>query len=390
MFPVIRSLVVITLVVGLSTFATAEDDTAATPIRPRALVPGDTIVFIAPAKYLDRERVLLAKYRLEQMGFKVRIPKTLFRKEGYFAGSDDERAAELMAAFADPEVDAVFPGTGGYGTTRIVDKLDYDVIRRNPKVFVGFSDITALHIALNQRAGLVTFHSPLPQYGLGSEENLSLLAAKSFWRALLASSYVKEPTHSVAAAEGSQPSLLSAVGSGQWGRGYALDIKPSDPCDCEQARFFCDVPLPVTLHEGVAHGPLIGGNLSVVDSLMGSPYEIDTDDKILFLEDVGEAPYRVDRMLNTLRLAGKFDHVAGIILGAFTAREEEPTWNEDASMDDVLNHYFAHLDVPVLAHFPVGHVRYNSTLPIGVPVELDASKQVLRVLEDPVTLPSAN
>jgi muramoyltetrapeptide carboxypeptidase len=146
-----------------------------------------------------------------------------------------------------------------------------------------------------------------------------------------------------------------------------------------------DVPWPITLVGGKARGRLIGGNLSVLHALMGTPYEIETDGKILFLEDVGEAPYRVDRMLSTLRLAGKFDHVAGIILGAFTARDEEDDWDDDATIDDVLRDYFAHLNVPVLAHFPVGHVRYNATLPIGALAELDATGQTLQLLENPVT-----
>src|SRR6478735_10959319 len=157
------------------------------PIFPKALAPGDTVIIVAPAKYLDVERVALAKKRLEQMGFKVRIPAGLFRKKGFLGGTDDERAAELMAAFADPKVNAIFPGTGGYGTTRILDKLDYDVIRRNPKILVGFSDITGLHIAINQQTGLVTFHSPLPEWGLGIDQNLMPFAAKWFWRAILAS-----------------------------------------------------------------------------------------------------------------------------------------------------------------------------------------------------------
>jgi muramoyltetrapeptide carboxypeptidase len=120
---------------------------------------------------------------------------------------------------------------------------------------------------------------------------------------------------------------------------------------------------------------------------MGSPYEIQTVGKILFLEDVGEAPYRVDRMLNTLRLAGKFDHVAGIILGQFSARKDEAKWDDDESIDDVLHDYFANLGVPVLAHFPLGHVRNNTTLPVGALAELDADAQTLRVLENPVKLP---
>lgn len=145
--------------------ATTAANGPAAPIFPNALAPGDTIMIVAPAKYLDPKRVALAKQRLEAMGFKVRIPDFLFRKKGFLGGSDTLRAAELMAAFADPQVKAIFPGTGGYGTTRIVDKLDYDIIRRNPKILVGFSDITGLHIAINQRTGLVTFHSPNPEGG---------------------------------------------------------------------------------------------------------------------------------------------------------------------------------------------------------------------------------
>lgn len=333
-------------------------------IFAKALAPGDTIMFVAPAKYLDKGRVSLAKKRLEEKGFKVRLPENLFRKHSFLGGSDEERAAEIMAAFTDPEVDAIFPGTGGYGTTRIVDKLDYDVIRQNPKVFVGFSDITALHIAINQRTGLVTFHSPNPEFGLGTEKNLSPLAGKYFWRALLAAAY------------------HDAV-SDQLRKGYLIETRPRDDGKTSDAAIFEDVPRAVTLVKGKARGRLIGGNLSVLHALMGTPYEIETDGKILFIEDVGEAPYRVDRMLSTLRLAGKFDKVNGVILGAFTARDDEPDWDADASIDDVLRDYFADLNVPVLAHFPVGHVPYNATLPVGAIAELDADEQTLQVLENP-------
>src|SRR4051812_36538045 len=248
------------------------------PIFPKALAPGDTVMIVAPAKYLDKERVTLSKKRLEAMGFKVRIPKNLFRKKGFLGGSDEERADEIMEAFRDPEVKAIFPGTGGYGTTRIVDKLDYDLIRRNPKILVGFSDITGLHIAINQKTGLVTFHSPNPEWGLGVKEDLSPFAAKWFWRAILAKSY----------------SDVSHVG-------YTIFTRPAKN-DKADKKLFEDIPRPVTICNGKARGRLIGGNLSVLQALMGSPYEIQTDGKILFLEDVGEAPYRIDRMLNTLRL----------------------------------------------------------------------------------------
>ncbi len=342
--------------------ARAEESPA--PIFPKALAPGDTIMFIAPAKYLDEPRVQLAKRRLEECGFNVRFPKTLFRKHGYLAGSDQQRAAEVMAAFNDPEVDAVFPGTGGYGTTRIVDDLDYDAIRRHPKVFIGFSDITALHIAINQKTGLVTFHSPVPEWGLGIPDNLQRWAAHWFWRALLAKEYGND-------------------------RGYMILAKPTPQQIAESKGLYADVPPAVTLVPGTARGRLIGGNLSVVHALMGTPFEIQTAGKILFLEDVGEAPYRIDRMLSTLKLAGKFDHVAGVILGCFTRRKGEQPWDDDWSMNDVLADYFANLGVPVLEQFPVGHVPFNTTLPIGVESELDATAGTIRLLENPVRLPKA-
>jgi muramoyltetrapeptide carboxypeptidase len=343
----------------------AESATPA-PLFPRALAPGDTIMFIAPAKYLDNGRVALAKQRLEELGFHVKLPENLFRKRGFLAGSDEQRAAELMAAFADPDVDAIFPGTGGYGTTRIVDKLDYDLIRRNPKLLVGFSDITALHIAINQRTGLVTFHSPNPEWGLGTENNLSPHAARWFWRAILAKRYF-DP--------------LAAATS----PGYTIDTRGKSAAGVISDA---DAPPPaVTLVAGKSRGRLIGGNLSVLHALMGTPYEIQTDGRILFLEDVGEAPYRVDRMLGTLRLAGKFDRVAGVVLGHFTAREDEQEWDDDATINDVLRDYFAKLRLPVLMNFPVGHVRFNTTLPVGVETELDATNGTIRLLENPVAVP---
>ncbi|HEX4414055.1 MAG TPA: LD-carboxypeptidase [Lacipirellulaceae bacterium] len=362
-----RRLILITLLLSFATSsARAKDDP--TPLFPKALAPGDTIEIIAPAKYLDKERITLATKRLEEMGFKVRLPKNIYRKHGFLGGSDEERTAEINDAFADPEVNAVFPGTGGYGTTRIVDKLDYDVIRRNPKIFIGFSDITGLHIAINQKTGLVTFHSPVPEWGLGSEEQLSPFAAKWFWRAILAKSYRDSP----------QDKLHI---------GYTIETHASDPPTAEDKKLFKDVPHPVTMHAGKARGRLIGGNLSVVVAMMGSPYEIQTDGKLLFLEDVGEEPYRVDRMLNTLRLAHKFEHVSAVILGQFAPREKEPKWDSDETMDEVLIDYFAKSKVPVVSHFPIGHVRYNATFPVGAMAELDADAQTVRIVENPVSLP---
>jgi muramoyltetrapeptide carboxypeptidase len=171
------------------------------------------------------------------------------------------------------------------------------------------------------------------------------------------------------------------------GIGYTIETHASEPPAPGDDKLFKDVPHAVTMHGGKARGRLIGGNVSVVVATMGSPYEIQTDGKILFLEDVGEEPYRIDRMLNTLRLARKFDHVAGIILGQFSTRKDEPKWSADESMEDVLKDFFAKLGVPVVSHFPLGHVRFNTTLPVGANAELDADAQTLRLLENSVTLP---
>ncbi len=326
-----------------------------TTIKPQALQPGDTIMFIAPAGELNEPRVMLAKERLEARGFRVVLPETLFRQVGYLAGTDQQRADELMAAFNDPEVDAIFPGTGGYGTTRILPLLDFDAIAQNPKVFIGFSDITALHIAIHQRTGLVTFHSPNPQWGLGSDEGFHPLAETYWWHTLLAESYRDAEA-----------------------QGFAYDFTGHD-----------DVPPVVALTQGQGQGKLIGGNLSLVAALMGTPDEPQTEGTILFLEDVGEAPYRIDRMLRQLDNAGKLDHLAGVLLGGFTFRKDDDRHEDGGwTVQDVLRQYFAHRDYPVLMNVPFGHQRANVTLPVGVMAEVVADPQAgtarLRLLENPV------
>lgn len=359
--------------------APASETKTPPPIFPCALSPGDTILIVAPAKYLDRPRIQLAKLRLEKLGFQVSFPKNLFRKHGYLAGTDAERADEINAAFADPDVDAIFPGTGGYGTTRIVDDLDYDLIRRNPKILIGFSDITGLHVAINGQTGLVTFHSPVPQYGLGNPDGFAPWPAHWFWRAILAKNYT--PKFSRVAGD-----VLSGPGADS-NPGYTIPTIPTQHYRADHARLYHDVPAAKTLVPGTARGRLIGGNLSVLHAMMGSQYEIQTAGKILFLEDVGEAPYRIDRMLSTLKLAGKLDHVSGVLLGRFTRRKDEDPWDDDWSIAAVLEDYFAKLGVPVLKNFPAGHVPYNTTLPIGAEVELNATTGTLTLLENPVQLP---
>jgi len=338
-----RTLSVLLLAVGMCTPVSA-DQTVRPMIYPALLEKGDTIMFVAPAGKLDRKRMMLAQKRLERCGYRVKMRPDLFTVDGYLAGSDARRAEELMQAFTDPEVKAVFPGTGGYGTMRILELLDYSVIRENPKLFVGFSDITVLHAAFNRRAGLVTYHSPLPMYGLGSPEYLSKFSARYFFRAVQA-----------------RPDQQGD---------YTIEIP-------------CDAPQPRSWGAGKARGRLTGGNLSLVAALEGTPYAIDTQDAILMIEDVGEAPYRIDRMLCQLQLAGKLSGLRGAVLGQFTdtdLREEDTVKDSRYSANGVLRQYFQSLGIPVLWNFPIGHHKKNCTLPMGGEVEIDAERRTLRVL----------
>ena len=314
-------------------------------IHPEHLSRGDTIMFVAPSGPLGKERMELAKKRLEDRGYIIIQSPDLFQTWGYLGGSDERRAGEMMDAFENKSVKAIFPGTGGYGTTRILNMLDYDVIKNNPKILIGFSDITGLHLAIQKKTGLITFHSPNPMYGLGSEKNLYPISDTYFWRAI----------------EEVNPN------------GYTIDLDSFGLKDSV-----------VVVHSGTGTGQLIGGNLSLICTLMGTPYEIDTDGKILFIEDVGEAPYRIDRYLSQLKLAGKFDHVQGVILGKFTRRSFEPPDDPDSfKMIEVLRQYFSNMEKPVLANFPLGHNKYNVTLPIGALATIDADKILIHILHSP-------
>lgn len=311
--------------------------------RPAALRQGDTIAFVAPAGPADPEKVGKAKERFEQMGFKVKVPPTLpTRKDRYLAGSDEERAAEFNAAVKDPGVQAVFAVKGGYGLTRILDRIDYAAVRANPKVIAGFSDLTALHLAVAKKCRLVTFHAPMSQYGLYRDDGGFKYSSDLFWRAVRADRYPKD------------------------GGGYTIPLAAGGP-------------EPYSLVRGKARGRLVGGNLTLVGATMGTPYEVESDGNILLLEDTGEKGYRIDRLLSQLRLAGHLDKFAGFILGTFDGADE-------AELRTILREYFAGRKVPVIANFPVGHTAFNATLPHGGLVEVDTNAMTVAVLEAPVAL----
>ena len=314
-------------------------------LKPPALLVGDTIAFCAPSGFLDSVRMSLAKTRLEEKGFHIIREDSIYRRWGYLAGTDAQRASELMSYFKDKSVRAIFPGTGGYGSTRILSMLDYDIIKSNPKIFIGFSDITALHIAFNQLANLITFHTPNPMYGLGSKKGLDPISELYFWSLLMNS-----------------------------------DDNYEIPFD-----LYGDSLKVQTMVPGIASGKLVGGNLSLICSTMGSVYEAKTMGSILFIEDVGEAPYRIDRYLSELKLAGKLDLVNGIIIGRFSRRETEaPDRSTDFQMHQVFQQYFSKMKVPVIFNFPSGHGSKNVSLPLGCIVEINTDDEIFKVLESPI------
>ncbi len=329
---------------------------AAAPVPrllPVALAEDDLVAVIAPASPARAEEMTEAAANLRRMGLRARVSPHAADRDGYLAGSDEARAAELNRAFADPEVRMVLCARGGYGSPRLLDRLDYDLIRKNPKVLVGYSDITALLIALRQRTGLVTFHGPIGKEFSG-RAGLSPFAEEHF-RGLL----------------GPEPLPLGSPELADWGGGKIRGA---------EARR--------TIAPGAAEGILTGGNLSTIAALMGTPYEIDTRDAVLFLEDVNEEPFRIDRMLCQLRLAGKLAKARGILLGGFTrcvARTPSESW----SLDEVIEDTFAKLGVPVLAGFPAGHLPEQPPLPIGIRVRLDATARTLAILEHAVSAATA-
>ena len=311
------------------------------------LETGNLIMFVSPAGPPERELCERARQRIEEQGYRVRWRDDIFDVDGYLAGSDQRRADELMEAFLDPEVDAIFCTRGGYGSMRMLDLLDYEAIARNPKIVLGYSDITALHAALQRRAGLVSFHGPGPASGLGSEDPPTEFTVYTLRQAVLA---------------GLTPP-----------QGYPIVV----PETIGQLQAY---------GSGRARGRLVGGNLSLVAALEGTPYAIECEDAILVIEDVREAPYRVDRMLRQLKLAGKLAQLRGAVLGQFTddySREDQLTDDDRFSTAGVLRQYFEQAGIPVLCNFPLGHVAENCTLPLGAEAEIDADARTLRIVRTP-------
>ena len=307
----------------------------------KRLSPADTIGMIAPSGPAHHpEDVAKGIAAIEDLGFRVVAGESCYAKWGYLAGSDRLRAADIQTFFEKPDIDGIFCMKGGDGAPRLLDRLDYARIARHPKVFLGYSDITALHLALARHCGFMTFHGPMPvsefiRPGFNPEERTALMNAI-----------------------GSR-GPLGTIGLG--GNGPQLE----------------------TLSPGVARGRLTGGNLALICALMGTPFEIDTRDKILLIEDIDEANYRIDRMLTQLRLAGKLAQAAGIAIGQFTDCQPRDR-RKTMPLVNVLDSILTPLGKPVLANLAFGHGPLKATLPLGAEAILDADAKRLVITESAV------
>jgi len=310
-------------------------------IKPPRLRQGDTIGLITPASAaFEPSTIREGVAALEELGFNVKLGAHVGKKFGYLAGTDEERATDLMAMFADDEVRGIVALRGGYGTIRMVSYLDFDLIRANPKILLGYSDLTFLHLAIYKMSGLVTFHGPV---AISSFTDYT----KQYFYDILTKT---EPIGEIANAPDFRPFQLSG---------------PSQ----------------------IVSGPLVGGNLTMVTATLGTPYEIDTKGKILFIEEVGEEPYAIDRMLTQLDLAGKLNQCAGIVIDRCSKcgpAEYKPAFANTLSVEEVFQDRLSHLDVPVVYGLSLGHTADKPTLALGVNASLDASKGILHINENAV------
>jgi muramoyltetrapeptide carboxypeptidase len=309
--------------------------------KARRLERGDTIGLISPASATrDRKRLKEAVEWLEQRGFGVVMGKYSGERLGFLAGDDNKRLADLHGMFRAKRVNAVWCIRGGYGSGRLLDRIDYELIRENPKILIGFSDITALHVAISQRVGLVTFHGPMLTSHLG-RKNCPRYTSRGVLETVM------------------KPAAYGSIMAGSGARKIEI------------------------IRRGRASGALTGGNLSIIIMTMGTPFEIETKGKIVFLEEVEEAPYRIDRFLTQLLLAGKLADAAGIAIGQCAKCEPSSKFRGEYNQtaEDVFRERLRHLRMPIVMGLPFGHVMRTATLPMGVRATLDGERGDLIVEE---------
>jgi len=297
----------------------------------RRISEGSTIGVLSPAYIPLKERVTNGINYLEELGYKVKLSTNVNKKHGYFAGTDQERIDDIHEMFADDEVSAILANRGGWGTLRLLDKLDFDLIKNNPKPFIGYSDITTLQLAIWKKTGIGSISGPMCAVEMG--KGIKEFTEKHFWN------YINNNESK-----------------------YNIDLTAT--------------PAKI-MNGGKAQGTLLGGCLSLVSFLMGTPYCPDFGGSVLFLEDVGEEPYKIDRYFAHLKQAGIFDKISGLILGDFLDcddEEDETTFSIQAIIED----YFSDAPYPVLYNFPYGHDDIKVSMPVGAHTVLDIQNQSLQ------------
>jgi muramoyltetrapeptide carboxypeptidase len=314
-------------------------------LKPARLKPGSVVGVVSPASAtFVREELNIVVDAVKGLGLVPKLAPHLLERYGYFAGKDKQRAADINQFFADPEVKIILPIRGGWGCSRILPYLDYSIIRRNPKIIVGFSDITALILAINARTQMVTFHGP---NGLSSWRSMQ---TDYFRRVLFAGESV-----------------------------VYQNIKDGDDSD----RLMQTKNRVSTITPGKARGKLVGGNLSVFSTLVGSPYLPDLNGAILFLEDTNENIYRLDRLMTHLNIAGVFKGLAGFIFGQCSNCSPDADYGS-LTLEEVLQDHIKPLGIPAWQGAMIGHIEQILTLPIGLEVEIDASKGSIQMVESAV------
>ncbi len=310
-------------------------------VKPPRLRKGDTVGLVAPAGFISDNHLERSTKNLEELGFRVKYTDRLFARHGYFAGDDETRACDLESMFADPVVRGIFCVRGGWGSVRIIPHLNFDIVKENPKAFIGFSDITTLSYALFVKTGLITFH------GVNSATSFNEYTSGNFNKVLV---------------NPAPETKLYAADEEHTGSEYRIMV----------------------IRSGTATGQLVGGNLSIMVSMLGTPYDIDTTGKLIFIEEVREEPYRIDRMLTQMRKAGKFSGAAGVILGVF--RDCHPRNEDDPgfSLQEVLYDRLHDLKIPVIYGMSFGHIINKLTFPVGIRAELNTVHRKITLLEEAV------
>ena len=315
-------------------------------IKPPGLKKGDKLALVTPGSYITEQEKEESIDALYELGFRVTYSDKLMQKNGYFSATDEERAADVNEMFERKDVEGIMCARGGYGCARILPYLDFDLIRDNPKPLIGFSDVTALLYAIYKKSDLIAFHGPV------SISTFSKFSIKNFEDVLI------NPTFEL--------TLMNSTSNNNYNP-YGITV----------------------ISEGIAEGELVGGNLTLAVSLIGTEYDIDYSGKIIFLEEFIEEPYRIDRMLTQMIQAGKFKNAAGVALGVFKLCESDktnPSFQNSYTLMEVLQDRLGNLGIPVIYGLSFGHVVDKFTLPFGVKAELNTEDQMLKLLEPAVTI----